>query len=84
MKQQLTGDLFDDAQEDSCATKSALRAHVDFPKLPRLATAQLLGGKWAREPVRRLSDLSLAFTLLYLPPTRRPSGQSSTNAGCKN
>ena len=27
LKQQLIGDLFDDAQEDSCATKSALQAH---------------------------------------------------------
>ena len=68
LKQQLTGDLFDDAQEDSCATQSALRAHVDFPKLQRLAIAQLLGGEWAREPVRSLANLSLSFSLLYFLP----------------
>ena len=68
LKQQLTGDLLDDAQEDSCATQSALRAHVDFPKLQRLALAQLLGGEWAREPVRRLANLCLAFSLLYFLP----------------
>ena len=68
LKQQLTGGFFDNTQEDSCATQSTLRVHVDFPKLQRLALAQLLGGEWAREPVRSLANLSLSFSLLYFLP----------------
>ena len=68
LKQQLLSDLLDDAQEDSCAAQSALRAHVDLPKLPRLAIAQILGAEWSREPVRSLASLSDAFSLLFFLP----------------
>ena len=84
MKQQLTGDLFDNAQEDSCATQSAMRAHIDFPKLPRLAIAQLLGGEWAREPVRSLADLSHSFSLLYHLPHTVTQRANEHRLGGKN